>query len=96
MFQKKNDFFEVRSEVRLDDHLMEFGIFAFVQIDLSLAYVSSEGQRKDFFGRWDMGELQRVDGNVFSLLITFCVSWICQRWLEKMKKTFLFNGDFPW
>ena len=48
---KKNDFFEVRSEVRLDDHLMEFGIFAFVQIDLSLAYVSSEGQRKDFFGR---------------------------------------------
>lgn len=31
---------EVRSEVRLDDHLMEFGIFAFVQIDLSLAYVT--------------------------------------------------------
>ena len=27
---------------------MEFGIFAFVQIDLSLAYVSSEGQTKDF------------------------------------------------
>lgn len=48
MFQKKIDFFEVRSEVRLDDHLMEFGIFAFVQIDLSLANVSSEGQRKDF------------------------------------------------
>ena len=63
VFQKKNDFFELRSEVRLDDHLMEFGIFAFVQIDLSLAYVSSEGQRKDFLVV-DIGDLLPVDGNV--------------------------------
>lgn len=74
---KKNDFFELRSEVRLDDHLMEFGIFAFVQIDLSLAYVSSEGQRKDFLVVEIWGSYSLLMEMCFSFLITFCVSWIC-------------------
>ena len=74
---KKNVFFEVRSEVRLDDHLMEFGIFAFVQIDLSLAYVWSEGQRKDFLVVEIWGSYSPVMEMCFSFLIPFCVSWIC-------------------